>query len=298
MLELLVGNKKVFVPSEFREVPVFTGIQVGNYVIKLELTHNDKIVVIATLSKMEPDIFFSMSKDTINQIYDSLNFLKASETQVSFYKTFYLDKKLYGFVDFENLTVHEYSDIEFYLADGEYPLENLDKILTVLFRPIVNKKQSLKNILINILLRIFHRNFIPQVYKSYEIKPYEEKDVKNFELFSKRMGMDFAIATYQNLLTYRQQINDDYPTIFKTGKSIPDEDKDQYDEPIPGYKEPKTFETIWGLYHCVAMLSSNLMERDTWYKRPIKEFFTYLLYFNQRTEIENERAKLAQQTTS
>jgi hypothetical protein len=314
MTELLIGKTVIRVPSEFKELRLSTGIEVMNYIDPYpkmgqinkiivtpeeenkdtSLGYADKVAIISTLSGVEIEFFLKMTKETIEDIYNSLQFLKAEEQQLLFFPSFSLDGKLYGFLNFDNLTTHEYADIDFYLNESEYPLANLDKIMSVLFRPIIKKKQSLKNILTNKIIRLFLRNIVPKVYISYEIEEYKDQHSKNAELFGKRLDMGFSIAAYQNMLRHRQEIINDYPTIFKP--EIPEEDKDQYDEEVPDRPQGKTFESVWGLFHCIASLSSTLFEREAWYRKPIREFFTYLSYWNAKTQMENQRA-MAQKNT-
>jgi len=291
MLELEINKKQsLLVPSEFKEVPVSLGIQLINYSQKENITENDKIVILSTLSGLEPEVFLKMLPETIDNIYDSLHFLKKEEQQIEFYKTFKLNKVHYGMVDFDNLTVHEYSDLQFYLDNGDFPTDNIDKLMCILFRPIIKKKHSLKNILKNIILTLKHRNFIPKIYDSYEISEYSEKDLNRSELFGHKLTMGFALAAFSIMIQYRE----DLLKQFSFKQEVPEEDKDQYDDPSITKEPSKSFEQIWGLYHIIATLSNSLDEREKWLKKPIKEFLNYLAYNNQKIQMENERAKANQ----
>jgi len=294
MIELIVNKKtKIRVPSKFKELRLSAGVEVIKYYGEKEdnLTLDDKIIIISTLCNLEPDIFMGMTAQTIEDVFKHLEFFKKEEQTFMFFKSFKLNGTVYGLLDYDKLTVHEYADIDFYLSEGEHPLENLDKIMTVLFRPIVNKKQSVIFILKNILSSVFFKGIIPKEYRSYEIKEYSENDANTAQIFGRDMDMGFAIAAYQNMLAERIKISDDFPTIFKS--EISEGDKDQYDEETPGTpkNKGKSLGEIWGLFHYVSELSNSLDERERWYKKHIREFFTYLSYHNQKTEEENQRIR-------
>lgn len=286
MIQLIFGKTIIKIPSEFNEVSLGKGVELIQYIQKDVITRNDKIVVISTLINAEPKLFRQVTDTTIDEVYNNLTFLKNDITDKIFFPSFKLNKIIYGFTDFSTLTVHEYADIEFYLTEGSFPLENLDKIISILYRPIINKKQSFKNILKNITLTILYKNFIPKIYNSYKIKDYSERSLLNAQMFSDKLSMDFGIAVFNYMNQLKQEIHDDYPTLFK--QIISTEDSDQYDPPT-NEPRPKTFAENWGLYHIVSTLSDSLFERDEWYKRPIRELFTYITYNNQRIELENQR---------
>lgn len=293
MIEIQINNKvKTYIPSEYNEVPLSRGIEVLHFIKNESSSHNDKIAILSSLSELEPDIFMLMSKKSTEEIFDNISFLKMRKDEnVVYYPVFKLGKTWFGQIDYDKITFSEFADIDQYLSESEYPLENLAKVLTVLFRPIKNKKQSFKNVLINKIRGLFYKNLVPLECNSYEIEEYnEEVHSKNEFLFSRKLDMGFALAAFQIMMEKRQQIMDEFPTIFKS-LEVPDEDKDQYDEPDPKRKQTKSFEQIWGLYHCLCSVSNSLQERLLWKKSSIREFFVYLSYFNGKVLMENQRIK-------
>ena len=293
MIKLKVNDNILNIPNEYSEIAISTGIEVLEFVKdSSKLTINDKIAIISSLSKAQIETIQLFSDKTINEIYSNLNFIHKNEHLLRYIPTFKLDKTIYGVVDFKHLTVHEYADIEFYLTESEYPLQYLDKILTVMYRPIINKKQTIKDILINKGIKLFFKNVVPQLYESYTIKKYSEEDNERNELFGKRLDMGFAIAAFNVLISEREKINAQYPTLFK--QPIKEEDKDQYDDPELTKDRIKPFEQVWGLYHAIASISNSLFERDAWKEKTIYEFFTYLSYFYQKVNLENMRARAQQ----
>jgi hypothetical protein len=287
MIELIINKSKIKVPNELNEVSLAVGLELIEFANK-ELSFNDKIAIISTLSKLEPEILSLASKETIELIYDNINFIKLDNEQTSFFsETFKLDNVLYGLTDLDNMTVHEYSDIQFYMSEPE---NNIDKIMCIMFRPVINKKQSLKNILKNIVVSMLYRNIVPKSCKSYTVASYSEKDLERAELFGNKLSLDFAIAAYQYALDKKQKIDNCFPNLFKA--EIPEEDKDQYDAPETIKNKGKSFEQIWGMYHVIMSLSSSLQEREEWLKKPIKELFVCLSYMNHKNYIENERNKI------
>jgi hypothetical protein len=288
MIKLRIKGKEFKVPSEANEVSINTGVQVLELIANKEPSYIDKLTIISTLSGIEVAVLQEMTDETITQIYNRINFIKNDNQNLFVFNAFTLSGKAYGLIDFSKMTVLEYSDIEFYIAEADYPLQNLSKILSIIYRPIISKKQSWKNILINRLVKVIFKNVIPQIYKSYKIKEY--KDVDNEELFGNKIDMALGLGVFQLLIQNRQKIAEEFYTLFNVEKT-PEEDKDQYD-PEEMHKKPgKSFEQVWGMFSCIKLMSSSIIEFDYWMSKPIREFFKHFTYRNQLILIENEKIR-------
>lgn len=285
MIILEINNTSIKIPSTIDEVSLSMGVELIHFVTSKTPSYNEKISILSTLSNLDISILLRISEKDINKIYDNIQFLKLEDAPVTIYKSFYLDKTLYGMLDLKKMTVNDYANIDFYLSESEYPLEHLDKIISVLYRKITHKKQSVRNILINKANKLFFKNLIPAFFKEYEIEEYKE-DSLDYKIFAKKLSLGFAIGVYHMLMEEREKIINEFPLIFKN-MEIPEEDKDQYDD-IDITPINKSFEQTWGMLHIISTLSSDLFERTEWLKRPIRELFTYFSYYNAKILRDNE----------
>lgn len=276
MITLNIYEKKLKVPNILKEIPLYRIQELysmlkddGNY------SYDEKLVLCATVFGLEPNIFYGIKPDSLDDIFSNILFLNDKPEELYYTRIFNLKGITYGIINYDELTVYEYMELEDILKNSDTPFENIDKVLAVLCRRVIAKKIKVKNILYNIIYKIKYRNIVPKVYEDYKIKQYEEKDLQNDEVFGLNMDAAFGIAILNSYIEFKKQLQKDYPTIYE--QPIPIEDKDQYDEE-PIIKQGKSFEEIWGLYNILDSISSNIFERDEWRKRNIKEFLTYVTF--------------------
>tara|TARA_R110002124_G_scaffold123773_1_gene282685 strand:+ start:293 stop:892 length:600 start_codon:yes stop_codon:yes gene_type:complete len=107
-----------------------------------DLTFKKQVINLFCTGDTEKIEFFK--KKQIDSIFADFNEMLESERNI-FEKIISIDGKEYGFIpNLKDLSIGEFSDIETLMKDGVF--ENIEKVLAVLFRPVINKVKHLYNI--------------------------------------------------------------------------------------------------------------------------------------------------------
>ena len=200
-------------PNKASEISLEKGIQIMNLLLEHTPTSQDKIAIISLLSNLDISIISQFSENSIEKIYSKIEFINGNFF-VPIYRTFKLKGTVYGLVDFNALTVKEYADIDFYLDEGNDIYENLDKIMAILYRPIQTKTQTLKNILLNIILKLRFKGVVPIKYKNYKIVPYT--DDKHSSIFLKHTQFEIGFGAIHEYFKFKDRLQKEYKLLFKT----------------------------------------------------------------------------------
>jgi len=101
------------------------------------LSESEKMVhMISILSDKTKDEIMEWKPMELKQVYSEV--LEAfTDLQPSFYPVFELDGQLYGYSSISKMTLGEYVDLE---RLSKKPLENLEEIMAILYRPITKHK--------------------------------------------------------------------------------------------------------------------------------------------------------------
>lgn len=290
MFTIKIRDKSLKVPNQLSEISLFTAVEVLsilNYEKEPDL--NTQIAIISAISKIDVEIFINIEESSIKEVYEQIKPMFYSDLSLILYKNLLIDNTLFGLKDIEKLTVKEFIDLDYNLKEKDNIFENIDKIIAILLRKVTRKNNNSKNILNNIILKLFYKSVIPQVYLNYEIEDYNEDTLNNAELFLSKLDAQVGLSIFYYFIEYRNRIIKEYKGLFESD-IIPEEDADQYDEE-PILKKPVTYEDRWGWYHLLNTISNNIIEREVWLVKPIKEFLTQLLYNKERNMSEYERSK-------
>lgn len=107
-----------------------------------DLTFKKQVINLFCTGDTEKIEFFK--KKQIDSIFADFNAMLESERNI-FEKIISIDGKDYGFIpNLKDLSIGEFSDIETLMKDGVF--ENIEKVLAVLYRPVINKVKHLYNI--------------------------------------------------------------------------------------------------------------------------------------------------------
>ena len=107
-----------------------------------DLTFKKQVINLFCTGDTEKIEFFK--KKQIDSIFADFNEMLESERNI-FEKIISIDGKEYGFIpNLKDLSIGEFSDIETLMKDGVF--ENIEKVLAVLYRPVINKVKHLYNI--------------------------------------------------------------------------------------------------------------------------------------------------------
>lgn len=266
-------------PNKASEISLEKGIQIMNLILEHTPTFQDKIGIISLLSNLDLSIIEKFSEASIENIYSKIEFIHGNFF-VRIYKNFKLKGITYGMVDFNDLTVKEYADIDFYLDEGNDIYENLDKIMAILYRPIKSKTQTLRNILLNIILNLRFKGVVPVKYKNYTIVPYTND--KHSSIFLKHTQFEIGFGAIHEYFKFKDQLQKEYKLLFKT---------EEQEEEIKKLQGKKEFHEIWGYYYVINEISKDIFERTEWWNRNIRELMKYLTFMKQKTltEMRNGR---------
>lgn len=271
MIILKIGKHRIKMPNKASEISLEKGIQIMNLILEHTPTFQDKIGIISLLSNLDLSIIEKFSEASIENIYSKIEFIHGNFF-VRIYKNFKLKGITYGMVDFNDLTVKEYADIDFYLDEGNDIYENLDKIMAILYRPIKSKTQTLRNILLNIILNLRFKGVVPVKYKNYTIVPYTND--KHSSIFLKHTQFEIGFGAIHEYFKFKDQLQKEYKLLFKT---------EEQEEEIKKLQGKKEFHEIWGYYYVINEISKDIFERDEWWNKNIRELMKYLTFMKQKT---------------
>ena len=269
---------KIKMPQRLDEIPLEQGIQIMELIGDEEPSFVLKVSIIAMLSGLDAGRLAKIKPEVINTIFNHLEIGDKREILLRFMKTFSLKKKEFGILDFDNITVREYGEIEFWMGEGDYSFSKLAEMMCVIFRPIKRRNKSIKNILLNTKNKIFFKTLIPLSCKRYEIEDYKDDHLKNKELFMEHLDFNFGYSVLQYVLKFKVQLRDEYTSLFKSDEQL----ELERDDPMPGDPNIKDFADIWGFYHIIDEFSADIFERDRYWKMPLREFYKYLTYRKQK----------------
>jgi hypothetical protein len=190
--------------------------QLGNLEHLSELDKAIKVIsLIADIS--EDDI----KKWNVNDIQIvSKDITAFSKTEPLFYPIFEWNGMLFGYQNINNMSLAEVVDLQNLCKE---PMNNLHEIMAILYRPIT--KHKLKDIGWNIVNKIkIANNKSNNIFKSYELEPYNNKDRYENGLLMKAMPISFAQGALDFFLaTYSEYINNMIPS--STAKQLKMRDK-------------------------------------------------------------------------
>jgi hypothetical protein len=284
MITLRILGHKVKMPNKLNEIPMGQGIQIMNIIGEkgVEPDLKTKLSIISLLTNIDVTLLIHFEESSINEIYSKFEFFKP-ELHFQFYKTFKVKGRTFGMLDFDNITVREWADIEFWLSEGDDPFTHLGDLTSIIFRPVEDLKQSrrnnsMANIFLNIKTELFYRPFKPKFYKEYKIEKLKEDHIGNSEFFLQHLDFEFGYGIFYFITEFKKILRSEYKLLFKTDEQI----KNEAEDPYKAQEEMKEFSDWWGFYHLVSEVSENLFERDAWWNKPLREFYKFLSYNKQK----------------
>lgn len=262
------------VPAQPNEISLDKGLQI-NYILHSDnIDYGMKRQILFILTDL--NIWDDIENISIDNVLEQIPFIYDQTQNYEYFNTFKLDKKLYGVHNFNPLTLKEYMDIEFYLTYSDNPLEKIDEISAILFRPVKNKTNKLKNILYNKINKLMPRTLIPYSFKTYDIEVYTDVHPERTELFRHKFTYSQGLGAFFKYAEYKNQLMKDFPILFKIESDQIDEYAD--DQAKFDAENDSIFEENWGLYHVLHEMVPQLSEQELWKTKNVREFFTYLSY--------------------
>jgi len=278
-------NKKIYrLPISSIELTLDQGMQlISSLKLEDQKSLDYKRSVLAILLNCDVDLLTDVPDYKIEVLHEKIPLLYEKQIYYHF-DAFKLKGKLFGLIDFNQITVIEYMEL---CTLFEEESENLDKVLSILYREIVYKKQNLKNILINIATSILFKTRV-KPYKCISFKTEEYKEQDNDDLFRHNFNYAFSQGTVVHFLEWKKRLEQEFWQIFDDVKNPNEEEEydpfeileeqnkqNRRDEPSIGEK--------WGLFHIVfEICDGDKIQMDYWKNKPIRELFTHVTYIKHR----------------
>ena len=172
VLELLIDKKieRYNLPTQWSEVSI------SQYAKLMKVLENDTIneieLLVRTLEALldiDAKILVKVPLRYLKEVYIELEPLTKEMPSNELKRVIEIDNIEYGFVDFDDLTLGEFADLDNYLQDA---YDNMDSIFSVLYRPVTKRKGD-----------------------KYFIEDYTLKDIaERREIFSNKMSIDTVIG--------------------------------------------------------------------------------------------------------
>lgn len=272
MFRFKVDGTSYQLPQTPYEVTYKQGIQIR----ELENTfgginYGYKLNVLQMLSGCER--LDEVVEEEINAIYKGLP-LFSGDTGVMISEVVRMNKKLYGLIDLNEITLQEWMDIEELLKNAEDMYCVSSSLSAILYRPIKSVKKSFLTRLFNIRLKLLKSKFIkPYACLDYKVKGYDLKEsdsrVNDIEKYFSWGNTISCLAYYLN---WKQDLAKKYSLLFPESE----EKKEGEEEEV---KKAPSMGEIWGMYHQLGLMTERDLEKINYYKgRKLKEVLYHLSY--------------------
>ena len=154
------------------------------------LSELDRMVkILSIVSNKTEDKLRELPSNSLIEIYSSI-ITKLTDVKSLFFPIFELNGVKYGFKSIAKMTLGEYIDLEML---AKKPLENIEEILAILYRPIVKDKFNTFKWALEHGVSVA-KGQVEDIFKYYEIEKYDvEKRFDNAEVL-KDMPAGFAIG--------------------------------------------------------------------------------------------------------
>jgi hypothetical protein len=154
------------------------------------LSELDRMVkILSIVSNKTEDELRELPSNSLIEIYSSI-ITKLTDVKSLFFPIFELNGVKYGFKSIAKMTLGEYIDLEML---AKKPLENIEEILAILYRPIVKDKFNTFKWALEHGVSVA-KGQVEDIFKYYEIEKYDvEKRFDNAEVL-KDMPAGFAIG--------------------------------------------------------------------------------------------------------
>jgi hypothetical protein len=247
MLEKEILNK---IPQSFQQIT----IQKYNDLLELfktkDLTFEDNLKLISFCLDLEVEEVENLDYDDYEYIVNKLNFLFQPPTPI-LKQSLIIEKTNFYLINYKNLTLGEFIDLEYYLTT---PQENLTKILAVLYRQKIKSDDLL----------------MPDKFEKYG--NYVEHRSNFFEGINIQNGAG-ALEYY---ITYRKKLLENYELLFDKVREeeLKEDDLNKLDrqtriEVVKAEKEEKKRQK-WGWLQMLYTLSNkNILEMERVTKLPL-----------------------------
>jgi hypothetical protein len=281
MVKVELKNKIYLLPVSSEELSLEQGMQLLAS-LKLEdlITADFKRSILAVLLQCEVELLIDIPDYQIEILYSKIPYLHDKQT-FGYAKTFKINNIVYGLIDFDTLTVREFDELSKYLEEEN---ENIDKILSIIYRKIKHREQNLKNILINVSSYLLYKGKVkPKVYKSYSL--INENTEPN--IFRNNFSYSLGRGGVLHFLEWKAEFEKEFWQIYEEGKD-PDAEEDydpftKLEDEQPKRKELPNLGEIWGLFHLIfEICNGDKKQIDYWYDKPIRELFVHCIYVKQR----------------
>jgi hypothetical protein len=221
-----------------------------------------KLEAIAMISDIPVDLLLHFKEENADKILNNL-----IHHIIEVPKALKIKKNVYVLLDFDNLTIAQYGEIEYLFLNYKNEYDIIHKLIDILLKRVINYRYD---ILYYIKNRIIFKNIMPVKLKRFEWT-LDNKD--NSEFFDNSLDGMLGMNIFNAFIEWRKNLIKEYPDLYPT---IEKEEEISYN-----------VLDKWGIYHILNSICSSLSERDEWSKKNIRELFKYLTYL----KIKNKEEK-------
>lgn len=220
----------------------------------LSETEEDKMYDLITVVIGIPyNILREIETERLYELYTYIQY-KVDLNDTDYTHRFYFKGVEYGGLNLNKMTFGEYVDLASYIKNEASIYQNINKICSILYRPIVETKGDKYKIM------------------DYNIEQHEEQS----ELF-KELPLKYFIGSFRNLFVYLTKIKKEYEVLF--GEDVvdlpendPDKKREEDESNLPWYKM------------IMALTGEDFTKIEYVTRRPIVECFNHLTYITIKNE--------------
>lgn len=275
MITININKKKFKLPTSLYELTYEQGITIEEYKKLLGNTIVSKKAILSYLMGCSDEIIDSVVEEEIDILYGKLDYLNDA-SKIYLYKTIKIKGKVYGLINFEDLTVEELGAIERVLSDNiDNSVLALPTICAIMYREVLTTKRTFKQ-------RLFPSNGIEYNCNSYVLKPFNIKaQNSSIDLFEDNLNYGILLSVLAHFIDYKDKLSKKYWLLYSTKET----DEYEVDDSV---KSISSISDIWGIYHQLMIISDNNQESvDYWKRQTVDKLFTYLSYLKQLNEYKN-----------
>lgn len=179
---------------------------------------------------------------------------KVENNEVEYIERFEYNGVEYGGLNLNKMTFGEYVDLASYMKNESSVYMNINKICSVLYRPIIENKGT-----------------------KYKIEQYNiEQQEEQWELF-KELPLKYFIGSFRNLFTYLTQIKKEYEVLFG-------EERTDLPENDPNNNEKEEESNLPWYKMIMALTGEDFTKIEYVTRRPIMECLNHLTFLTIKNE--------------
>lgn len=286
MIKVRIDKTLYNLPTHLNEISISKGVELE----KLSETFEGKINlrfkkrIISSILNCDYQEIDKVQDQQIEFLYDN-HIIFNKNLIIKLGNAFYLKGRLYKQIDFDTISVLNYTDIDVFL---ENKYNNISDIINILYKE-TKIRLTVPLFLIKIL-SYFKSNQIFNVIINSKNSKIKNPDKNNTDSFFNAIDFITAKSMILNYLNFKYELLRFY-NMIENDHDLEETQEMKDTEDIENHIKKSVAEN-WGLFHILYSVSNDdLNQLDTWIKKPIKQLFTYMKYKNDLINEINQNQK-------